>query len=96
MNPFYCADHMTCTTCVASVDPHCVYDTIQGVCVGINSVNRNASLQNVTGGVASCPIGKKLTICCAVIGTISCYRVVINIYIHGKVSIIETSQSAAG
>ena len=54
MNPFYCAAHLTCTACVASMDPYCVYDTIQRACVGINSTNRNASLQNVTGGIANC------------------------------------------
>ena len=67
MNPFYCAAHLTCTACVASMDPYCVYDTIQGACVGINSANQDASLQNVTGGVASCPVGKKVTISCVVV-----------------------------
>ena len=42
---------------MASMDPYCVYDTIQEACVGINSANRNAALQNVTGGIANCPPG---------------------------------------
>ena len=41
---------------MASMDPYCVYDTIQEACVGINSANRNAALQNVTHGIADCPI----------------------------------------
>ena len=41
---------------MASMDPYCVYDTIQEACVGINSANQNAALQNVTGGIAGCPI----------------------------------------
>ena len=36
-----------------------MYDTIQEACVGINSANQNASLQNVTGGVADCPATSK-------------------------------------
>ena len=59
------------------MDPYCVYDTIQGACVGINSANQNAALQNITDGVANCPVGKKFTICYAVTYTISCYRIVI-------------------
>ena len=42
---------------MASMDPYCVYDTIQEACVGINSANRNAALQNVTGRIADCPPG---------------------------------------
>ena len=55
MNPYYCGSHLSCSGCVASMDPYCVYDTIQGTCVGINSANRNAALQNVTHGIANCP-----------------------------------------
>ena len=55
MNPSYCGRHQTCSGCVASMDPYCVYDTIQGACVGINSANQNAALQNITHGIADCP-----------------------------------------
>ena len=41
---------------MASMDPYCVYDTVQEACVGINSANQNTALQNVTGGTANCPI----------------------------------------
>ena len=60
MDPFYCGIYTDCNSCVASMDPYCVYDTAQEACVGINSANRKAVLQNVTSGEANCP-GKKIT-----------------------------------
>ena len=61
MNPYQCSAHQSCGSCVASMDPYCAYDTALGACVGINSANRNVALQNVTHGVADCPIvGKKI------------------------------------
>lgn len=79
MNPLYCGSHQTCSSCVASMDPYCVYDTIQEACVGINSANRDAALQNVTGGVADCPIGKDFDIAIPLAVCMHCEVVTYNV-----------------
>jgi len=63
INPYDCSAYLSCTECVASMDPYCAYSIEQGKCVGVNTVDGSNSLQNVTGGVADCPIIGKVMAC---------------------------------
>ena len=56
INPLDCSAYMSCTECVGSMDPYCAYNIEQAKCVGVNTANQNSSMQNITGGVANCPI----------------------------------------